>query len=84
MNDGTTPETAKIVNLKDPVPSLKMQMKDGRWIDLDMTKFKEAAERLGLGGIQKGDVLSIDSHRNAKGVWEPNYDSIRIEREASS
>jgi hypothetical protein len=71
---GSSADNAKIVNLVDPLPKVNVN-----GMDVDMARFAQAAEHLGAG---KGDVLTIDGHRNAKGQWVANYDSIRIERRA--
>jgi hypothetical protein len=82
VNDNTTPDTPKIVDMTDPLPSVTLHTSTGESIPVDMQEFVAAAKRLGLGDIQKGDVASIVGYRNAKGQWSPDYQSIRIEREA--
>lgn len=78
---GDSVNNPQVVNLKQPLPHVTLHTEKGP-LSVDMNEFKAAAERLGLGGIQKGDVLSINSHRNAKGQLVPDYETIRIEREA--
>lgn len=81
MTTGDSVTNPQVVNLKDPLPHVTLHTEQGP-LAVDMNQFKTAAQRLGLGDVQKGDVLSISSHRDARGVLVPDYDSIRIEREA--
>lgn len=80
-NEGESLKNPKVANFKDPLASLTLHTPGGP-VKVDMRRFDEAAKRLGLGTIHKGDVLSIGAIRNAQGEWQPDYESIRIERAA--
>lgn len=67
---GDSIDTPQVANLINPLPT---QTTNG--MQIDMHKFAEAAKRL---GAEKGDVMTIDGHRNAKGQWVPDYNTIRI------
>lgn len=77
--DGKSLDQPKIANFKDPLPQLAFHTVKGEPIIVDMQLLTKAAER--LGGINKGDVVSLGSHRNAKGQFVVDYDSLRIERQ---
>ena len=69
--DGQSAEAPKIVNLKQPQQTQRI---NGMLVD--MHKLKAAADKL---GAVKGDVLSIGGYRNARGELVPDYDTVRIE-----
>lgn len=79
---GDSVEDPKIVNLKEPEQLVTMYTAKGP-MKVNMIEFAEAAKHLGLGDIQKGDVLSIGAYRNGKGEWAPDYSLIQIERGTS-
>jgi len=72
---GDSVDTPQVANFVEPQQILTVN-----GMAVDMARFIEASERLGVG---KGDVVSIGGHRNAKNQWVPDYDTVRIERRAS-
>lgn len=75
MTDPKPPDKPPIVNLHTPLPHYSIMTPKGP-VEVDM---REVAKR--VPDAAAGAIISIGAFKNAKGEWEPDYDSVMVEGE---